>query len=103
MNTTNTVHVQVVCATRDRHVLRSVDVEPLCTIADAVRISGVLDEFPQLDPHEIAFAVYGKAAPGTQWVCEGDRIELLRALEVDPREARRRRAQLRERRKAPLP
>jgi len=97
------VRVQVVCATRDRHVLRNVDVESLCTIADAVRISAVLDEFPQLDAQEITFAVYGKAAPGTQRVCEGDRIELLRALEVDPREARRRRAQLRERRRAPSP
>ena len=99
MGTKSTVRVQVVCAMRDRHVLRSVDVEPLCTIADAVRISAVLDEFPQLDAHEIAFAVYGKAAPGTQRVCEGDRVELLRVLEVDPREARRRRAQLRESRK----
>lgn len=101
MNTTTTVHVHVVCATRERHVLRCVDVASLCTIADAVRSSAVLDEFPQLDAHDITFAVYGKAAPGTQRVCEGDRIELLRALEVDPREARRRRAQLREKRKAP--
>ena len=101
MNTTHTVHVQVICATRERHVLRSVEVEPRCTVADAVRVSAVLDEFPQLDAREMTFAVYGKAALGTQRVSEGDRIELLRALGVDPREARRRRAQLRAGRKAP--
>ena len=100
MNTTNRAHVQVVCATRDRHVLRCVDIEPGCTVADAVRLSAVIDEFPQIDAHDITFAVFGRAVPAAHQVCDGDRIEILRALQVDPREARRRRARLREQRKA---
>ena len=89
------LRVHVVCALRERQVLRTLSVASPCSIADAVRLSAVLDEFPQLDSGTLSFAVFGVRAEATQLVCDGDRVELLRALQVDPREARRRRAALR--------
>ena len=97
MNESLMIEVQVVCALRERQVLRTVLVESTCSVADAVRCSALLDEFPQLDADTLSFAVFGVRAAGSQRLRAGDRVEILRALEVDPREARRRRAALRAR------
>ncbi|MFT5175405.1 MAG: putative ubiquitin-RnfH superfamily antitoxin RatB of RatAB toxin-antitoxin module [Gammaproteobacteria bacterium] len=91
---TSLVEVQVVFALRERQVLRTLHVEPSCTVIDAVQRSAVLDEFPKLDRAALSFAVFGASVAGTQCVRDGDRLEILRALQVDPREARRRRARL---------
>ena len=85
------------CALREQQVLRTLRVESTCSIAELVARSAVLDEFPHLDPGTLSFAVFGIRAPGSQRLRDGDRVEVLRALQVDPREARRRRAALRAR------
>ena len=91
------IEVQVVCALREQQVLRTLRVESTCSIADVVARSAVLDEFPHIDPGALSFAIFGIRAPGSQRLHDGDRVEVLRALQVDPREARRRRAALRAR------
>ena len=56
------------------------------TVADAVRGSGLpLDGVT-------AYAVHGVRVESTQTLRDGDRIELLRPLQADPKDARRRRA-----------
>jgi hypothetical protein len=45
-----------------------------------------------LDAEFVAIAVFGAAATVQTRLHEGDRIELLRALQCDPKQARRRRA-----------
>ena len=56
------------------------------TVAEAVRHSGVsLEEV-------VAYAIHGVRADPTQALRDGDRVELLRPLQVDPKDARRRRA-----------
>jgi len=55
-------------------------------VADAVRLSG-------LDATELAgTAVYGERVTPDTLLHDGDRVELLRALVIDPKQARRRRA-----------
>jgi len=54
-------------------------------VADALCAAG-------LDPGAGALAVWGRRATLQQALREGDRIELLRPLQVDPKEARRLRA-----------
>jgi putative ubiquitin-RnfH superfamily antitoxin RatB of RatAB toxin-antitoxin module len=90
------IEVLIVCALRERQVLRTVRIEAPCTINDAVQHSGVLDEFPELDQKALSFAVFGSTAANSQGLQNGDRVEILRALQVDPREARRRRARLKQ-------
>ena len=56
------------------------------TVADAVHRSGLpLDGV-------VAYAVHGVRAEAMQILHEGDRVEMLRALQADPKDARRRRA-----------
>lgn len=56
------------------------------TLAEAVQHSGL--------PLEgvAGFAIHGVLAEPTQVLREGDRVELLRPLQADPKDARRRRA-----------
>ena len=56
-------------------------------VADALRAAGITDT---AEPP--ACAVFGVVANATTLLHEGDRIELLRSLVADPKEARRRRA-----------
>ena len=59
-------------------------------VADALSAAGVAD-----DPETVAYAVYGVRVDLQTLLQEGDRIELLRPLQTDPRDARRRRAEAR--------
>jgi putative ubiquitin-RnfH superfamily antitoxin RatB of RatAB toxin-antitoxin module len=63
------------------------------TVGDAVKASGILERHPQAAGQKLG--IYGKiVAPGTA-LADGDRVEIYRPLELDPKEARRRRARKR--------
>lgn len=55
------------------------------TIADAVAQSAIDI------PADWAYGVWGRLREASHILCDGDRLELLRPLAVDPKEARRRR------------
>jgi uncharacterized protein len=59
---------------------------------EAVRASGLLEEFPELAGQALALGIYGRRVEGTQILRAGDRVEIYRPLKVDPRDARRRAA-----------
>ncbi|HEY5782550.1 MAG TPA: RnfH family protein [Lysobacter sp.] len=47
------------------------------------------------DPETVAYAVFGVTVTLQTALADGDRIELLRPLQADPKDARRRRAEAR--------
>lgn len=59
-------------------------------VADALAAAGWSD-----DPETVAYAVYGVRVDEQALLNDGDRVELLRPLQADPMDARRRRAQAR--------
>ncbi|WP_162310126.1 RnfH family protein [Pseudoxanthomonas broegbernensis] len=80
------LRVQVVLAWPHRQQVRELSLEDGATVGDAVRLAG-------LPARDVAgYAVYGVAAQAGQRLRDGDRVELLRPLQADPKEARRRRA-----------
>ncbi|MEN1940534.1 RnfH family protein [Luteimonas sp. MJ246] len=80
------MRVEVVLALPRAHRAVVVDVAAPASVADAVAASGLPLE--GID----AYAVYGVRVAGDAPVRDGDRVELLRPLVVDPKDARRRRA-----------
>jgi putative ubiquitin-RnfH superfamily antitoxin RatB of RatAB toxin-antitoxin module len=62
------------------------ELPPGATVRDALAASGLQIKEGQ------ALGVFGKRVTLDQPVAEGDRVEIYRALAVDPKEARRRRA-----------
>jgi hypothetical protein len=80
--------VEVIYALPSEQRVVTVELEEGATAADAVAASGLKVDFSGIGMH-------GKrVAPETR-LADGDRVELLRALAVDPKEARRLRARRR--------
>jgi putative ubiquitin-RnfH superfamily antitoxin RatB of RatAB toxin-antitoxin module len=87
------LHVEVVYSPAPRQVDRSsVSLPRGSTVADALAASGVLGRHPTLDAS--AVGRWGRRCGAAELLREGDRIELYRALEVDPKESRRRRQRI---------
>lgn len=86
--------VEVVYALpREQFVVR-VGIEPgRTTVREAVERSGLLEAHPEIDRDALVLGVFGEqVAPGAP-AEPGQRIEICRPLEIDPREARRLAAQ----------
>ena len=60
------------------------------TVSEAIIESRLIEQLG-LDPATLSFAVFGKLVALDTILADGDRVELLRPLVVDPKEARRRR------------
>ena len=89
--------VTVVYASTKRRILLQVDVDDGLTIEEAIVASGMLSLEPGLHMKDLSVGVWNRAARLEQRVLEGDRIEIYRPLQVDPKEARRIRADIRRR------
>ena len=83
------MQIEVVFALSGKQFLETVTVSPHATVADAIRLSGVERHFPGIDFDELQAGVWGKPQDRGHPLREGDRVEIYRPLEMDPREARR--------------
>ncbi len=81
------MRVEVVIAWPHRCQQRVLALEHGATVADAVRLAGLGGE-----AGVAGYAVFGVRADAAAQLRDGDRVELLRPLQADPKEARRRRA-----------
>ena len=61
------------------------------SIAEALAYSGIFSEFPQLRVDGMAVGVWGRRRPLSYPLKQSDRIEVYRALHIDPKLARRNR------------
>ena len=68
-----------------------VELDDGATVNAAIGASAIVERLA-LDLTGLTFAVFGRRATGETVLAAGDRVELLRPLLVDPKEARRRRA-----------
>ena len=82
------IRVELVRAWPRRHASAAVDVADGARVGDALQAAGW-----QLDAEFMGLAVFGQAATLDTPLHAGDRIELLRRLELDPKQARRLRAE----------
>jgi uncharacterized protein len=94
------VAVTVVYGAPDWQVELAVTVPHGATLLDAVIASGLLAQVPALSAPHLDLGVFNRPQPPDTPVRPGDRIEVYRALVVDPKEARRLRVALRKGRRA---
>lgn len=71
--------------------VRTLDLPQDATVRDAVAQSGILSAHPQLDLAKLRVGIWGRRCRLDKVLRQGDRIEVYRALTVDPKEARRQR------------
>ena len=84
--------IEVVYATPERQMLYALEVEAGATVRDAIERSGVLAAFPEIDLARNRVGIFGRLAALSTPLCDEDRVEILRPLQADPKEARRKRA-----------
>ncbi len=89
MTAAHKVEIEVVLALAEHQVLRSIAVPAGVTVAEAVDLSGIAEEFPMLPVKTLALGIWGKVVDRSRQVQSGYRIEIYRHLPVDPRLARR--------------
>ncbi|HXZ53819.1 MAG TPA: RnfH family protein [Burkholderiales bacterium] len=68
-----------------------------CTAGQALEASGLLERHPELDLRKEQLGIHGRRVPMAHALADGDRVEVYRPLEIDPKEARRARAKRRQR------
>ena len=64
-------------------------------VADAIEAAPLRSRFPDIDPASLDTGIWGARAGRDTVLREGDRVELYRPLEADPKEMRRARAKAR--------
>lgn len=87
------LNVEVVYARRQHQDLLSLRLPAGATVADALQAAAARPPFDQLDLDSAPVGIFGDRVPRDQRLQDGDRVEVYRPLRVDPREARRLRAQ----------
>ncbi len=83
------IAVEVVFALPDRQELLRVALRPGSTVAEAIDASAIADRFPDRDFDSCAVGIWGRLVERDQALEDGDRVEIYRPLEIDPRDARR--------------
>ena len=86
------IKVEVVYGDSRQQKLLAVEVEKDATIEEVIHRSGILDVFPEIDLDKNKVGVFSKQKKLLDLVQDGDRIEIYRSLQIDPKEARRTRA-----------
>ena len=85
------MHIAVAYAEPGAEAQVDIAVASGATVADAVAASGLIARF-ELKPSMLAYAIFGQRVRSETPLADGDRVEILRPLVADPKEARRRRA-----------
>jgi putative ubiquitin-RnfH superfamily antitoxin RatB of RatAB toxin-antitoxin module len=91
MSESSSAWVEVVYALPERQFRCRLAYVPELSAAAAVAASGVLEAWPELRGASLQLSVYGEPVEPDRILQAGDRVEVLRPLQVDPREGRRRR------------
>ncbi|WP_309043811.1 RnfH family protein [Marinobacter sediminicola] len=88
------LRVEVAYARPDKQEIISVQVPDGATAVDAARLSGITTIFPEIDVDSINMGIFGKVIkkPADHELRDGDRVELYRPLQIDPKQARLNRA-----------
>lgn len=84
--------VAVAYALPERQVVATLRVAGGTSVDEAIRQSGILRQFPEIDLATCKVGIFGKSVPHDQLLNDGDRVEIYRPLLIDPKEARRQRA-----------
>ena len=82
--------VEVAYALPYKQKILSLTVPQGTSMRAAVRLSGIEQHFPEVDPESCPLGIFGKAVPRV--LEAGERVEIYRPLIADPKEVRKQRA-----------
>jgi putative ubiquitin-RnfH superfamily antitoxin RatB of RatAB toxin-antitoxin module len=89
------INIELVYAHESQQTLMALTVPAGTTLLEAVKRSGLLERFPEIKAAELKLGVFSKLekSPESRVLQAGDRVEIYRPLLLDPKEARKLRAE----------
>ncbi len=88
--------VEVAYAKEEEQIIIPLNVDAGTTLEQAIQLSGILEQFPEIDLAQHKTGIFGKIAKADTELREMDRVEIYRPLIADPKESRRKRAEKKE-------
>ena len=85
------INVEVVFVSPQQQQLSAVRVAEGCTAAAAIEAAGMRNFWQQASGEELPLARFGRLIGREQVLGEGDRVEILRPLQADPKDQRHQR------------
>lgn len=85
------MNVGICYAQADRQLWMRLEIPDGSTIENAIQLSGVLKQFPEIDLSTQKVGIFGKIAKLDATVQDGDRVEIYRQITADPNQVKRRR------------
>ncbi len=92
MESDENIHIEVAYATSEESYLLTVVVPSGSTIAKGIEVSGILVQCPEIDLSKNKVGIFSKLKTLDDILREGDRVEIYRPLKIDPKVARREKA-----------
>ncbi len=86
------ISVEVAYAEPQEQFLERLQLPAGRTVADAIEASGVSREFPDIDVDPDRIGIFSRKVSLNQVLEDGDRVEIYRPLQADPKEVRRAKA-----------
>lgn len=86
------LQVEVAYAEPRQQFLRTVILASGACVREAIEVSGVLAEFPNIDPRRQRVGIWSRVVALDTLLRNGDRVEIYRDLIADPKQVRRERA-----------
>ena len=83
------MQVEVAYATAESQMVVPVEVPAGSTVTEAVRMSTITDHFPEIDLEVNKLGIFGERVRGDREVHAGERVEIYRPLQADPKVVRR--------------
>ena len=85
------MNVGICYAQADRQIWLKIDVPDGSSIAEAIDLSGLLNQYPEIDLESQKVGIFGKISKLETLLKEGDRVEIYRKIIADPQQVQRRR------------
>lgn len=86
------IAVEIVLALEDRQVLRRMTVPSATRVGELLTLSGLQEEVADQDLSRAPVGIFGRLCTLDTPLRAGDRVEIYRSLQADPKAARRQRA-----------
>ncbi len=86
------IHVEVAYALPDKQVIIPLEVESGTSLEQAVALSGITEQFPEIDLNVNKVGIFSKLSKRDAVLREHDRVEIYRPLIADPKKVRKERA-----------
>ena len=84
------ITIEVVYALPEKQRLVTLTMRVGATVADVIADSGLVSDFPDFNFATARVGIWGHEVERGRQLRDGDRVEIYRILELEPREARRR-------------